>query len=150
MIAHRPGHADIFRRALGLKSCGDIYHVAVQISPIGDRIANGDPDTKAHGAIRLLVSVVDRDVVLDRDRAVHRTVDAVEGDEQRIPAGLHHPAAMFGNGGVDDSAAEAPETMEGSRVVQLDEAAVTDHICIQDDSELRPVWRFLGCRCAGP
>jgi hypothetical protein len=51
MVAHRSGDADATRRTLCLKPPCDNNTVPMQISPIGDSIANVDTHTEADGMI---------------------------------------------------------------------------------------------------
>ena len=64
-------------------------------------IAKVDADTEADAAIQRLVAVVSWHLLLHLDSAAHRTVDAVERHQQRIAAGLHHPAAMLTDRRID-------------------------------------------------
>ena len=95
MVAHGSRDADAARRTFGLKSRRDIHRVPVQVSAIGNRVANVDPDAEADGSIWRLVAVVDRHLLLHLHGAAHRPVDAVEHDEQGIAAGLDDPATML-------------------------------------------------------
>ena len=58
--------------------------VTVQISPIGDRVADVDPNPEADWSIRGMIAIMDRNLLLYLDGAAHRSVDAIEHDEQRI------------------------------------------------------------------
>jgi hypothetical protein len=73
----------------------------MQVRSVRDCVTNVDPDSKADGTIGGLVSVSDWDLLLNRQRAAHRTVDAVEYDQQRVAAGLDEPATMLSNGWVN-------------------------------------------------
>ena len=57
---------------------------------------------------------MDRNLLLHLHGAAHRSVDAIEHDEQRIAAGLDDPAAMLVDCWVDQVAAESPQPFEGS------------------------------------
>ena len=135
MVAHRPRDADATRRTFGLEPRRHIHRVAMQISSIGNRVANVDPDAKADGSIGRLVAVMDRNLLLHLHGAAHRSVDAVEHDEQRVAAGLDDPAAMLLDRRVDQVAPQSTQPLEGSRVVQPDQAAVADHIGIDDGDQ---------------
>ena len=60
MIPDCSRDADATGRTLGLKSRRHIDCITVQVSAIGNRIANVDPDTKADGSIRRLFAIMDR------------------------------------------------------------------------------------------
>ena len=113
MITHGPRDADTTRRTFGLKSRRHIYRVPMQISPIGNCIANVDPDAEADGAIRRLISVMDRNLLLHLHGTAHRSVDAVEHDQQEIAPGLDDPAAMLLYRGVYQLAAQRPQSSRG-------------------------------------
>ena len=106
MIAHRSRDADTARRTFGLKSGGHIHYIAVDISAIWNHIADVDADAEADGPIRGLVAIADWHLLLHLHRTAHRSVDAVEHDEQGIAPGVDDPAAMLLDGWVDQSAAE--------------------------------------------
>ena len=78
----------------------------MQISPIGNRVANVDPDAEADSPIRWLISVMDRNLLLHLDGTAHRPVDAVEHDEQEVAAGLDDPATVLLDRRVDQLAAQ--------------------------------------------
>ena len=96
---------DAARRTLSLKSGRDIHHISVDVSAIRDHIADVDADTKADSSIGGLVTVVDRYLLLNLHGTAHRSVDAVEHNEQRIAARLDDPAAMLINRGIDNLSA---------------------------------------------
>ena len=141
MITHRSRDADATRRTFSLKSRRHIHRVPVQISPIGNRVANVDPDAEADGSIRRLISVMDRNLLLHLHGAAHRSVDAVEDNQQRIAPGLDDPAAMLVDRRVYQVAAESPQSFESSNVIQPDQTAISDHIGIDHGDQLSPIWR---------
>ena len=57
----------------------------MQISSVGNRVADVDPDAKADGPIGRLVPVMVRNLLLHLHSAAHRSVDAVEHDQQESP-----------------------------------------------------------------
>ena len=95
MVPYRSRDADATGRTFGLKPCRYIYDIAMQISPVCDRIANVDSDTKADSPFRRLVAVIVGHLLLHLHGTAHRPVDAIEHDEQRIAAGLNNPSAML-------------------------------------------------------
>ena len=139
MIAHGSRDADTARRTFGLKSRRHIHRVAVQVSPIGNRVAKVDPDAEADGSIWRLISVVDRNLLLHLHGTAHRPVDAVEHDEQGVAAGLDDPAAMLLDRRIDQVSPESPQPLEGSRVVQADQAGVANHVGIDHGDQLPPI-----------
>ena len=58
MVAHRSRDTDTARRAFSLKPRRHIHRVAVQVSPVGNRVAKVDPDAEADGPIGRLVAIV--------------------------------------------------------------------------------------------
>jgi hypothetical protein len=56
----------------------------MQVSAIGNRVANVDPDAEADGSIGRLLAVKDRDLLLYLHGAAHRPVYAIEHDQQRV------------------------------------------------------------------
>ena len=95
MIAHCSRDTDTSRRAFGLKSCRYIHCVPVKVGPIGNRVANVDPDAEADGPVRRLVAIMVGNLLLHLHGTAYRPVDAVEHDQQGIAPGLDDPAAML-------------------------------------------------------
>ena len=67
----------------------------MQVRSIRDGIPEVDSDPKPDRPIRWLIAVVDWNSLLHLDSAPHRTVDAVEDDEQRVAASLDDAATML-------------------------------------------------------
>ena len=82
MIPNRSRDADATGRTFGLNSCRHIHCVTVQISSVGNCVADVDFDTEADSSIRWLVAIVYRDLLLHLHGTAHRPVNAVENDEQ--------------------------------------------------------------------
>ena len=94
----------------------------MQIGPISNGVANIDPYAKADSSVGGLVTVMDRDLLLNLHRAAYRSVDAVEYDQQRVTTGLDHPAAMLSNCRIDQIPSQSTKPLESSRVIQADQA----------------------------
>ena len=131
MIAHRSRDADAARRTLGLESCRHIHHIAVDVSAIGNHIAHVDADAEADGPIRRLVAIVDGHLLLHLHGTAHRSINAIEHDEQRIAPRVDDPAAMLLDRRVDQVSTQSPQPFERSNIVQADQAAVPDHVGIE-------------------
>ncbi len=102
-------------------------------------------DVQPYAELDLLVVVgsVLGNALLDCDGGIHRLVDAVEGDEEGSPAALRRKALMGREPRVDDIAAEQAEAEESASVVTADQAAVADHIGMQDHHQpARPTVRI--------
>jgi hypothetical protein len=95
MITHRSRDADATRRAFGLESCCHVYRVPVQIGSISNRIAEVYPDTKADGSIGRLIAILHRNLLLYLHGTAHRSVNAIEHDEQGVASCLDDFAAML-------------------------------------------------------
>ena len=148
MITHRSRHADAARRTLGLKPCCHVDHVAVEVSPVGNHVADVDTDPKADGSIRRLLPVVDRNLLLHRHGTAYRAIYAVEHDQQRVATGLDDASAMLTDHRVDHVFAESTQPLKRSNVVKPDKTAVPDHIGIDDGDQLPPALRSSGqIRC---
>ena len=83
------------------QSCCNVYALAVQVGAVRDRVAGIYADAKADAAVRWLIAIMDRDLLLYLDGAPHRTVYTVEYNEQRVATGLNKPAPVFLDRGVD-------------------------------------------------
>ena len=143
MIAHRSRHADSSRGTFGLNSCCHIYGVAMQVSPVGNRIAKVDADAEAHGSIGRLVAIVDRNLLLHLHRTAHRPVNAVKHDEKGIATGLNDPAAVLIDRRVYQVPTECPQTIQRSCIVQTDQSRIAYHVQIGHGYQLPPIPRLL-------
>ncbi len=81
MIADRSRYADAARRTFGLEPRRHIHNVTVEISAIGYRVAKVDPDAETHGAVRWMVAVMYRNLLLNPYGTAHRAINAIEHDE---------------------------------------------------------------------
>jgi hypothetical protein len=136
MVAHRARDADAADRARRLQPGRDVHAVAVQVRAVRDHIADVDADAEANAPVRRLVAVIDRDLLLHLDRATHRTVDAVERDQQRVATGLHYSAAVLADCRVDQRAPQSAQAVQGASIVLTDQPAVADHVGIDDGDQL--------------
>ena len=114
----------------------------MQVSAIRNRVADVDPDTKANGSIWRLISVEDRHLLLHLNGTSHRPVDAVEHNEQGVTPSLDDPATMLLYRPVYQVAAQGSQPLQSSSVIQSNEAAITNHIGIDDGDKLPPIWRL--------
>ena len=89
-----------------------------------------------------LISVVGRNLLLHLDGTAHRPVNAIEHDEQGIAPSLDDFAAMLLDRRVDQVAAQSPQPLESPCIVQPNQAAVANHVGIDDGDQLPPIWRF--------
>ena len=94
------------------------------------------PMRKRMRPIRRLVAIMDRHLLLHLHGTAHRPVDAVEHDQQRVAAGLDDPAAVLLDRRVDQVAPERAQPFERPGIVQPDQAAVADHVGIDDGDQL--------------
>ena len=136
MVAHRARDADTADRTRRLQPGGDVHAVAVQVGAVRDHVADVDADAEADAAVRRLVAVIHRHLLLHLDRAAHRAVDAVERDQQRVAAGLHHPAAVLADRRVDQRAPQRAQAAQRAGIVQADQPAVADHVGVDDGDQL--------------
>src|ERR1700693_3979680 len=101
MVPHLPRNTDAARWALSLKPCRHVHDITVNITAIWNHIADIDADAEADGSIRGLIPVMDRDFLLHLHGTAHRSVYAVEHDEQGIAPSLDDPAAMLADCRID-------------------------------------------------
>src|SRR5690242_1735650 len=65
----------------------------------------------------------------------HRTVDAVERNQQGVAAGLHQPAAEFANRRIDQRATERTQPLQCTGNIEAYQAAVADHVGVHDSKQ---------------
>jgi hypothetical protein len=106
VIAHGSRDADAAGRAFGLQTSRHVHRVAVEVSAIGNCVAKVDPYAEADRPISGLIGIVNWKLLLNFDPAAHRPVNAVEHDEQGIPAGLNDLPAVLLYGWIDHLSAK--------------------------------------------
>ena len=139
VVAHRSRDTDTTGRTFSLKSCRNVHCVPVKVSPVCNRVANVDPNAEADGAVRRLIAIMVGHLLLHLHRTAHRTVDAVEHDEQEIAPSLDELATVLLYRRVYQVAAERTQPFERAYIIQSDQAAVADHIGIDDGDQLSPI-----------
>jgi hypothetical protein len=123
----------------------------VDIGAIRDHIAHVDADAKTDRLIWRLVAITGRHLLLHLHCATHCPVNAVEHHKQRTAAGADDPAAVFVDRRVYQVFAERAEPFKGSNVIRSNQAAVTNHVGMEDGNQLPRPWRPSGrVRCLGP
>ena len=141
MVPDRPGHTNAARWALSLESDRHIDRVTVQIGAIRDRIADVDPDPKPNSPVRKLVAIKDRNILLHLDRKAHCPIDTVEYHQQGVAAGLDNSTAVTVEGWIDDLAPEFTQPFERLQVIQADQAAVANHVRVDDRDKSPWIWK---------
>src|SRR5580704_17036490 len=136
MIPHRTRDADAAHWAFRLQSGCDVHAIAMEVSAIGNHVADVDADAEANASVRCLIAVTDWHLLLHLDRAAHSTIDAVEGHQKRIAASLRHSATVFVDGWVDQNAPQRAQTAQCAGVIRADQAAIADHVGIDDSNQL--------------
>ncbi len=71
----------IARGLIALKPRCDVHRVAMEVSSLGNHVADIDGDTEADGPIGGLVAIILRHLPLHFHGTLHCTIDAVEHDE---------------------------------------------------------------------
>jgi hypothetical protein len=138
MIAYGSRDAHSARRTLGLKSGSYIDDIAVDVSAIRDHIADVNADAKADRPIRRLLTVIDGHLLLHLDCTAHRSINAVEDDEEGITSRVDDSAAMLFDRRVDEIAAKSSKPFKCSDIITANQAAITDHVGMDDGDQLPP------------
>jgi hypothetical protein len=142
MVPNWSRNANATGRAFGLDSSRDIHRFTVQISPVGNRVANIDSNAEADGSIGRLITVMYRNPLLYLHGTAHGPINAVEHNQERIAPSLDDPTAMLVDRGVYQVPTQRPKTCESSCVIRPDEAAVAHHIGVHDGDQFSPIRRF--------
>jgi hypothetical protein len=100
MVPHGSRDADAARWTFSLNSRRNVHRFAVQIGPVCNRVTNIYSEAETDGLLRWLITVMDWNLLLDLYGTAHRTVDAIEHDEQRVATSLNDPTAVFIDRGV--------------------------------------------------
>ena len=72
----------------------------MQIGPVCNRVTNVDSDAETDSAIRRLISVMGRNLLLHLHGTAHRPINAIEDDEKGIATSLNDSAAVLIDRGV--------------------------------------------------
>jgi uncharacterized protein involved in tellurium resistance len=73
---------------------------------------------------------------LDPDGAADRSGNAVEGYEQRVASSLHDLATVLVDCRIDHGAADRSQSDNRAQIINADEAAIADHVGIDDRDQL--------------
>src|SRR4051812_34279490 len=102
----------------------------MQVGSISNGIADVDPDPKADGPIRRLVTVKQGNTLLHADWEPPGPVDTAKPHQQGVAAGLNSLAAIAVEGGINDFVTEIAQAFGSLQAGQPDQAAVTNHVGI--------------------
>jgi len=122
-----------------LKARSHIYGVAVEVSAVRNCIAKVDSNAEANSSIRRLILVVIWHLSLYLHRTAYRPVYAVKHDEQRVAGGLGNSAAMLFHRRINQGAAQHLKACNRARVVKAYQAAIPDHVNVDDGDQLSTV-----------
>ncbi len=133
LVAHGPADIDPtgFRQAL--HPGADVDRLPVNEVTIGDHIAHCDGDAKPYPPVGGHLFSVSRHLALHLHCAAHRIDDAVELDQEPISHGAHDAPPVFGDGRVEEIAANPVQVRQGAFFVHPHQAGIADDIGAHDD-----------------
>ncbi len=105
-------------------------------SALLDDVADVNPDAEVDSPVLRHAGVALDEAVLNLDRAADRVDDAAKLDDRAVAGAFDDPAVVGGDGGVDEVAAQTPQTRERPILVGAGQPAVPDDIGNQDRGEL--------------
>src|SRR5262249_51960674 len=119
-----------------LESCGNVDAIPHEIA-VGllDDIAQMDADAEFDPSVGWHPCVALDKTGLHLDRAPHRVDGAAELDDAAVSSTLDDATPMGRDRGVDEVAAQAPETRKRAILVRAGEPAVADHVGDQNRRE---------------
>ena len=94
--------------------------------------ADAEPDRPIGG----LTKIVGGNLVLHLHGTAYGSINAIENHKQRIAPRINNSATIFSNRRVYQHAAENAQPFECSGIVQPNQAAVTNHIGMDDSDQL--------------
>ena len=135
MIAHRSRDTDAARRTFGLEPGRHIHRVAVQVSPVGNRVAKVDPDAKADGPIGGLIPswIGTCCCTFTAQRTAPSMLSNTISSESPPVWTILPPCSSIA--GSIRLLAERPQPFERSGIIQPDQAAVAHHVGIDDGDQ---------------
>src|SRR4029077_8905916 len=95
VIPHRAGNADPAGLGQGFQPCGDVDAVAVDVTALGDYIAEIDPDAEGDPLILGDVGIAVDHRPLQLDGAADRIDDAGKFDQHPVAGSLYYPAVVL-------------------------------------------------------
>jgi hypothetical protein len=113
----------------------DVDPVAVQITAVGDRVADFDTNAEPDASLGRLLTVIGRHETLSPLRTSHGSIDAVEYDQERVASGLDDPPTMFFYRRFDQCASEHPQARYRIGIIEADQPAIADHIHVHDGDQ---------------
>ncbi len=142
------GYANPARLGQSLEPCCDIDPIAENVAILDDDVALMDADTQLDAMVCRTVITTIGGLTLDLDCAAERIDDAGELDEQPVAGRLDQPPAMRSDCRVDHLCPDGPQPVEGSFLVNPDQARIAGDIGCQDRGEptFRATWS-LGVHC---
>jgi hypothetical protein len=147
VLAHGSRDADATGRTFSLEPCGYVHHITVDIGSIWNYIADVNADTEPDRPIWRLIAITDGHLLLDFHRTSHGSVNAIEHNKKAVASCIDNPAAVLRDGRVDENAPKLSETLEGSDIIQPYQAAVANHVGMDDGCQLSPIsWLTLRVR----
>src|ERR1051325_1002019 len=117
------GNADTAGFGDAFEPSRDIYTVTENVLALHDDVADVDANPKLHTPILRKLGVVVSGGALYGDSATNRVNYARELHQHAIAGGLDDSSAVFGDGGVDQFAAECLEARECAFLVEPNEPA---------------------------
>jgi hypothetical protein len=97
VVADRSRNANATWRTFDLKSCRHIDHATMKIGSIRNCVSYVDTETEKNCPVGRWAIVIGCDLLLDPYSAAHRSIDAVEDEEDGITASVHDSSVMFGS-----------------------------------------------------
>jgi hypothetical protein len=90
---------------------GDVDPIAHQVAVgLFDDVAQMNADPEFYAALGRQAGIALDEAILHLDRAAHGVHHAAEFDEAAVPSALDHATVMHGDGGINEVAAQRPES----------------------------------------
>ena len=139
MVPHSARDTDAAWRAFALESHRNIHTVTVYVGSLGDHVADVDADPEADGPVGSLLAIDNGRLLLHGHGTAYSALYAVEHDQQRVAGGLGNSAAMLVYRRINQGAAQHLKSCNRARVVKVYQAAIADHVNVNDGDQLSTV-----------
>ena len=148
VVSHRGGETDAARLRERLQTGCDIDAVAIEVAGFDDYVTQVDPYAELDPLLRRYTGIACDHAPLDIEGATHCLDNTGKLDQHTVTCEFHNPAAVLGDGAVDQLAPMPLEAHERALLVSTHEAGIASDIshknCSQSTLNHLPV---AGTRC---
>ncbi len=123
---------DAARLRIGLKTCRDVYALAIDVIFLHDDVRSIQPHAKADALVRRHPRSIRGHRFLQRKGAARRISRSIEGCQETIAGILDDPSTKRRNTGVEDLRTQLHEPRVSVYLVRLHQSGIPNHVGCED------------------